>query len=52
MKSNFPPGWDEERVKKVLQHYESQAEEEAVAFNTGGSVIVLFNCPEHPLPER
>ena len=29
--SNFPPGWDEERVKKVLAHYESQTEEEAVA---------------------
>jgi hypothetical protein len=32
MKQNkFPPGWDEERVKKVLAHYESQTEEEAVA---------------------
>lgn len=27
----FPPGWDEERVKRVLAHYESQSEEEAVA---------------------
>jgi len=25
----FPPGWDLERVKKVLAHYESQSEEEA-----------------------
>jgi len=30
-RSKFPPGWDEERVKKVLAHYESQTEEEAVA---------------------
>ncbi len=29
--SKFPPGWDEERVKAVLSHYESQTEEEAVA---------------------
>lgn len=29
--SKFPPGWDEERVKQVLAHYESQTEEEAVA---------------------
>jgi len=29
--SKFPPGWDAERVKKVLAHYESQSEEEAVA---------------------
>ncbi len=29
--SKFPPGWDEKRVKKVLEHYELQSEEEAVA---------------------
>lgn len=29
--SKFPPGWDSERVKKVLIHYESQSEKEAVA---------------------
>ena len=29
--SKFPPGWDEKRVKEVLDHYESQSEEEAVA---------------------
>ena len=27
----FPPGWDEERVRRVLQHYESQSDEQAVA---------------------
>ena len=27
----FPPGWDEERVRQVLAHYEGQTEEEAVA---------------------
>lgn len=29
--SKFPPGWDEERVHKVLTYYEEQTEEEAVA---------------------
>jgi len=29
--SNFPPGWDEKRVRRVLAHYETQSEEEAVA---------------------
>lgn len=29
--SEFPPGWDAERVRKVLEYYESQSEEEAVA---------------------
>lgn len=28
---HFPPGWDEERVRRVLAHYETQTEEEAVA---------------------
>ena len=27
----FPPGWDSEHVRRVLAHYESQSEEEAVA---------------------
>ena len=30
-KNQFPPGWDEERVRRVLAHYETQTEEEAVA---------------------
>ena len=30
-KQQFPPGWDQERVKRLLAHYESQTEEEAVA---------------------
>lgn len=29
--SKFPPGWDEERVRGVLKHYNEQTEEEAVA---------------------
>ena len=30
-KNRFPPGWDEERVRRVLDHYEQQTDEEAVA---------------------
>jgi len=29
--SKFPAGWDEERVQRVIAHYESQSEEEALA---------------------
>ena len=29
--SKFPKGWDEKRVKRVLEHYETQSEDEAVA---------------------
>ncbi|MBI1730398.1 hypothetical protein HY229_00695 [Candidatus Acetothermia bacterium] len=28
---HFPVGWDEERVRNLLAHYEMQTEEEAVA---------------------
>ena len=29
--SAVPPGWDEDRVRRVLAHYEEQTEDEAVA---------------------
>jgi hypothetical protein len=27
----FPPGWDEERLKEVIAHYENQTEDEEFA---------------------
>jgi hypothetical protein len=30
-KNKFPPGWDEQRVRELLAHYENQSEEAAVA---------------------
>ncbi len=30
-KNRFPAGWSEDRVRRALQHYESQTEDEAVA---------------------
>lgn len=29
--TKYPPGWDEARVRRVLEHYEEQSDEEAVA---------------------
>ena len=29
--TKYPPGWDESRVSRVLEHYETQTDEEAVA---------------------
>lgn len=29
--TRFPPGWDEDRVRRILEHYEKQSDEEAVA---------------------
>jgi hypothetical protein len=50
----FPPGWNEERVKRLIAHYDSLTEEEqvaeddsAVAEQKGQTVITV---PETPLP--
>lgn len=29
--AKFPAGWDEERVREVIEYYESQTDEEALA---------------------
>ncbi len=44
--SNFPPGWDEERVQKVLEHYDQQSEEEGVAEDESS-----FENPTHTVIE-
>ena len=31
MSNAFPKGWDEDRVRQVLDHYESQSEDEQFA---------------------
>ena len=38
--SNFPPGWDKERVQRVLRHYDSLTKEEAVAEDVAASIAV------------
>jgi hypothetical protein len=50
----FPPGWDEERVKRLIAHYDALSEEEQVAEDeaavdeqTGQTVITV---PESLLP--
>ena len=31
MEQKLPEGWTEERIKKVIDHYESQPDDEAIA---------------------
>lgn len=31
MSNKYPRGWDEDRIKKVVNHYESQSEDDAVS---------------------
>lgn len=50
----FPPGWDEERVQRVLEHYESQSEVEAVAADEAAldsSVETVMSIPKELVPE-
>lgn len=46
MTSHCPPGWDEERVRRVLQHYEAQSDEEAVAEDEAA-----YESPTHTIME-
>lgn len=29
--SRFPPGWNEDRVRRVIEYYDNQTDEEAIA---------------------
>ena len=31
MKNELPAGWDEDKIEQVIDHYETQSEDEAVA---------------------
>lgn len=42
--SKFPPGWDEARVQRLLAHYETQTEAEAVAEDEAA-----FDAPDQAL---
>jgi hypothetical protein len=51
---NFPPGWDEARVRDVLAHYENQTEDEQfaeieAALETEG--MTLMAVPTELVPE-
>jgi hypothetical protein len=51
---NFPQGWDEERVRRVLEHYEKQSDEEAVAEDEasyGSTTHTSMEIPVELVPE-
>jgi hypothetical protein len=50
----FPPCWDEERVQRVIEHYESQSEAEAVAEDEAAfesPVETVMSIPTELVPE-
>jgi hypothetical protein len=48
--TRFPPGWDEDRVRRVLAHYEEQTEEEAVAEDEAAAETPGQTVMEVPTP--
>ncbi len=45
----FPQGWDEERVRRVLEHYETQSDEEAVAEDEAAYESTTHTAMEIPV---
>ena len=52
MKNKFPAGWDETKVKKVINHYEEQSENEAVIEDEAAFVVekTLMEVPIELVP--
>jgi hypothetical protein len=46
VKNEFPPGWDEARVRRVIDYYEAQSEDEAFAEDEA-----VFSDRHHTLME-
>jgi hypothetical protein len=50
----FPPGWDEERVRNVLAHYENQSEDEQfveIEAARGAEGTTMMAAPTELAPE-
>lgn len=45
-KNRYPEGWDAERVRRVLEHYDEQSDAEAVAEDEAS-----FEPPDHTAME-
>jgi hypothetical protein len=55
MKRNkYPTGWDERKVGRVVEHYESQTDEEAIAEDEAASELedqTMMVVPKKLVPE-
>ena len=45
----YPAGWDAERVRRVLEHYETQSDEEAVAEDEAAYETTTHTAMEVPV---
>ena len=51
--NKYPPGWDDERVQRLIQHDNSQSDEEAIAEDEAASEIedqTLMEVPNDLVP--
>ncbi len=51
--NQYPPGWNSERVRRLIQHYESQTDEEAIAEDEAAyedSTQTLMEIPNELVP--
>ena len=48
-KKHFPAGWDERRIQQVLDHYEAQSDEEAVAEDEAAYESTTHTAVEVPV---
>jgi len=49
----YPPGWDEDRVRRVIAHYDQQSEEEAVAEDEAAfedETLAVVQIPKELVP--
>jgi hypothetical protein len=44
-KNRYPQGWDEERVRRVLNHYEQQTDEKSVTEEEDRYDTAARTCP-------
>jgi hypothetical protein len=54
IEQKFPPGWDEDRVREVLAHYEGQSEDEQFAeieASLEAEGMTLMAIPTELVPE-
>jgi hypothetical protein len=51
--NNFPPNWDEQKVRRILTHYKGQTEGDALAEDEAGiqPSDTVMNNPHDPLPK-
>ena len=51
--NKFPAGWDDEKVRQVLAHYEKQSEDEALVEDEAGmeSTETVMTVPRDLVPK-